>query len=61
MDKKYYLNVIETVARALEELLPEFTFIGGATLAIHIDDPVVSNLRPTDDMKSWGQRSNDEP
>lgn len=42
--------MIEEVARALGELLPQCVFTGGATTALYIDDPGAPEPTPSDDV-----------
>ncbi len=42
--------MIEIVAQGLGDLLKHVVFVGGATAGLYIDDPVVPEVRPTDDV-----------
>jgi hypothetical protein len=41
---------LATVARRLGDLASEVVFVGGATIALLIDDPASMPVRPTDDL-----------
>lgn len=44
------LAYIATVARGLNTLVERVAFVGGATIALYIDDPTASDARVTDDV-----------
>jgi hypothetical protein len=44
------IQMLETVAAALGELLEEVVFVGGATTALYIDDPAAPSPTPSDDV-----------
>jgi hypothetical protein len=42
--------MLEIVADGLKDLHRQVVFVGGATVALYVDDPAVSTPRPTDDV-----------
>lgn len=42
--------MLETIARALSSLKDEVVFLGGATVALYLQDPAAPEIRPTDDV-----------
>lgn len=42
--------MLEIVAEGLKNLKREVVFVGGATVAVYVDDPSISTPRPTDDV-----------
>lgn len=42
--------MLEIVADGLNDLHRQVVFVGGATVALYVDDPAVSTPRPTDDV-----------
>ncbi len=44
------LNLVRTVAEALGSDLEKFVFVGGAAVALLIDNPAAGDVRPTDDV-----------
>jgi predicted nucleotidyltransferase len=43
-------QVLELVAKALKDLLPEVVFVGGVTASIYIEDEVAPEITPTEDV-----------
>jgi len=50
MDKSAAIHMLEIVADGLKDLHRQVVFVGGATVALYVDDPAVSTPRPTDDV-----------
>lgn len=48
--KQASLEALEKVAEALQVMCQEVAFVGGATLALFIDDPAAPDVRATDDV-----------
>lgn len=50
--KNTHINrkLILKIADALEELLPQVIFVGGATVSLYADDPAADDVRPTKDL-----------
>jgi hypothetical protein len=50
--KNSVINRLATVkvAKALEELVDEVVFVGGAVVSLYIDDPLAEDIRPTKDI-----------
>ncbi|MBP7586206.1 MAG: hypothetical protein KBA61_19340 [Spirochaetes bacterium] len=44
------VEMIETIALGLDDLLDSVVFIGGAAAACYIDNPAAGGIRPTDDV-----------
>ena len=44
------LDMLETVARRLEELIDDVVFVGGATTSLLVTDAAVIEIRPTIDI-----------
>jgi len=44
------LDMLETVAEGMEDMLDQVVFIGGASACLLIDDPVAEHVRPTEDV-----------
>lgn len=47
---EYSLNMIEVVARGLDDLKDRAVFVGGAVAGIYVDDPASEDARPTEDV-----------
>lgn len=43
-------DLIELVVAKLEEVTDELVFIGGATIGLHLTEPQLVDLRPTEDV-----------
>jgi len=50
MDKSLAIHMLEIVADGLKSLHRQVVFVGGATVAIYVDDPTVTDPGPTDDV-----------
>jgi predicted nucleotidyltransferase len=50
VEKSTAIHMLEIVADGLKGLNREVVFVGGATVALYVDDPAVSTPRPTDDV-----------
>lgn len=50
MEKSAAIHMLEIVADGLKDLERQVVFVGGATVALYVDDPAVSTPRPTDDV-----------
>lgn len=51
MNNKYSnLMQLETVASALDDLLPHVTFVGGSTTVLLVDEAAHHRIRKTDDV-----------
>jgi len=46
------LEMLQTVAKGLGDLLNEIIFVGGAVAELYADDPASSDIRPTKDVDS---------
>lgn len=44
------IEALRAVARRLEPLETKFVFLGGAVIELLVDNPMVSELRPTKDV-----------
>lgn len=44
------IELLEAAAEALDELLDEVVFVGGATMVLWITDPAAPPVRPTKDV-----------
>lgn len=44
------IRMLQTIARALTPLKEEMVFLGGATVALYLQDPAAPTVRPTDDV-----------
>ncbi len=44
------IRMIETVAKGLNEKLPEVVFVGGSVMEFYVDDKAISSPRGTDDV-----------
>ena len=50
MEKTAAVHMLEIVADGLKGLQRQVVFVGGATVALYVDDPALSTPRPTDDV-----------
>lgn len=50
MEKSAAIQLLEIVADGFKDLKRHVVFVGGATVALYVDDPAVSTPRPTDDV-----------
>jgi len=50
MSHQQNISRIKGIYNALEELKDEVVFIGGATVSLYANDPVNTDIRPTDDI-----------
>jgi len=51
--KRHNIHMLEIVASGLKDLLPEFVFVGGATVTLYLSDELFqsdSSIRPTNDV-----------
>lgn len=44
------IHMLDIVAKGLGQLLDRIVFVGGATMALYVDDPASSDPRPTEDV-----------
>jgi len=44
------IQMLQRIARALSPLLHEVVFLGGATVALYLQDAAAPEIRPTDDV-----------
>ena len=44
------IEMLERAAQILEPLSHQFVFLGGATVALHLDDPTSPGIRVTKDL-----------
>lgn len=44
------INMLHTVARGLDYLLPHVVFVGGSVTELYATDPAATEIRPTDDV-----------
>ncbi len=50
LQKADAIHMVDIVANGLGFLLDRVVFVGGATMALYVDDPASSNPRPTEDV-----------
>jgi predicted nucleotidyltransferase len=49
-DYDHHLDVLKLAIQPLSSLLDELVFIGGATVSLHVTEPIVVSIRPTEDV-----------